>query len=68
MRKAELEELDTKQAKMEKSERIKVKRKVSQVISCRIPIYVYEKYERKCLEDRVTMTSIIRKAVIKYSN
>lgn len=54
--------------KLKESEDKKTKKKVSQVISFRLPVNVYENYERKCIEGRITMTDIIRKAVLNYLN
>jgi hypothetical protein len=40
----------------------------TQVITCRIPKHQWERFEIKCLEQQVTMSSIIQNAVRQYMN
>ena len=40
----------------------------TQVLSCRIPMSKYEKFEKTCLENRIPMSKVMREAVNKYLN
>ena len=46
---------------------IKSKEK-TQVLSCRISMSNYDKFEKTCLENRIPMSKIIRNAVNEYLN
>jgi hypothetical protein len=40
----------------------------TQVLSCRISMSNYEKFEKTCLENRIPMSKVMREAVNKYLN
>jgi hypothetical protein len=41
-------------------------KKQTQVIGCRLPFEVYEAYERKCIEEQITMSNLIKEGIVKF--
>lgn len=44
----------------------KVQKEKTQVIGCRVTIQEWDRFEKVCLENRVTMSEILKQAVRQY--
>jgi hypothetical protein len=44
----------------------KKEKKQSQVIGCRVPYSMYEAYEKKCIEEQITMSNLIKEGVVSF--
>ncbi len=49
-------------------EELKKEKKQSQVIGCRVPYPMYEAYEKKCIEEQITMSNLIKEGVVSFIN
>ncbi len=45
---------------------IKKEKKESQVIGCRLPYSMYEAYEKKCIEEQITMSELIKEGIVNF--
>jgi hypothetical protein len=46
----------------------KKEKKQSQVIGCRLPYSIYDAYEKKCIEEQITMSNLIKEGVVSFIN
>lgn len=44
----------------------KKKKEKSQVIGCRLPYSLYQRYEIRCIEEQIEMSKVLRQAVEKF--